>query len=706
MKKKLVVLSILIVISILLYRSGATQYLTLTYLKSNIDSLKQQIEVQPALFTLSFFGVYILSTAISLPGATILTLAAGALFGLTKGFIIVSFASTFGATLAMLISRFFLRNWVQSKFSDKLKMINEGIDKEGAFYLFTLRLAPLFPFFLVNLAMGLTNIRLITYFFISQLGMVLGTLVYVNAGVEISKIDSLSGILTPKLFLAFTLLGILPIISKKIINSYKARRVYKRFKKPAKFDYDMIAIGGGAAGLVTSFISAAVKAKVALIEKHQMGGDCLNTGCVPSKAIIKSASIAHLQNSASKYGFEKITTDFEFKKIMNRVHNVIHKIEPHDSRARYTSLGVDCIEGEAKILSPWEVQVNGKVLTTRNITIATGASPFVPPLKGIDQVKFRTSENLWQMESLPKKFVVLGGGPIGLEMAQSFARLGSQVTVVEMSPRIMIREDEDVSLLITQTLEHEGIKILTSTKAIGFEDQALIVETARGIDKIEFDEILIAIGRRPRTKGFGLEELAIPLRKNGTIETNDYLQTIYPNIFACGDVTGPYQLTHMAGHQAWYCAVNGIFGFLKKFKVDYSAVPWSTYTDPQVATVGLTENAAKEKGIAYELTKYGIDDLDRAIADSADHGFIKVLTKPGSDQILGATIVGVQAGDLISEFTLAVKWKLGLNKILSTIHPYPTMAESLKYTAGAWKQNHKPEWVMPWLTKFHAWRRG
>jgi len=706
MTKKRLILFLTILAVFLIYKSGATQFLTLEFLKSNIDSLKQQIQVQPLLFILGFFGVYVLSTAVSLPGATILTLAAGALFGLAKGFVIVSFASTFGATLAMLISRFFLRNWVQSKFADKLKVINEGIEKEGAFYLFTLRLAPLFPFFLVNLAMGLTHIRLLTYFFVSQLGMILGTLVYVNAGVELSKIESLSGILTPKLFMAFTLLGILPIISKKIINSFKARKVYKRFKKPSKFDYDMIAIGGGAAGLVTSYISATVKAKVALIEKHQMGGDCLNTGCVPSKAIIKSASIAHLQQSASQYGFEKITTDFEFKKIMNRVHNVIKKIEPHDSRARYTSLGVDCIEGEAKILSPWEVQVNGKILTTRNITIATGASPFVPPLKGIEQINYRTSENLWQMETLPKRFVVLGGGPIGLEMAQSFARLGSQVTVVEMSPRIMIREDEDVSKLITQTLEHEGVSIRTSTKAIGFEGHSLIVETSTGSEKIEFDEILIAIGRRPRTKGFGLEELNIPLRKNGTIETNDYLQTIYPNIFACGDVTGPYQLTHMAGHQAWYCAVNGLFGFLKKFKVDYSAVPWSTYTDPQVATVGLTESAAKEKGIAYELTKYGIDDLDRAIADSSDHGFIKVLTKPETDQILGATIVGVQAGDLISEFTLAVKWKLGLNKILSTIHPYPTMAESLKYTAGVWKQNHKPDWVMPWLTRFHAWRRG
>ncbi|GAB4412076.1 MAG: bifunctional TVP38/TMEM64 family protein/FAD-dependent oxidoreductase [Bacteriovoracaceae bacterium] len=705
MKKILLALLILIIIG-LIFQFNLHHYLTFEYLKQNLTDLKSYYHQDPIFFVIAFSIAYLITCTFAIPGASILTLASGAIFGLWKGFILVSFVSSIGATLALLASRYIFRDIVENKFGEKLRTINEGLEREGAFYLFTLRLAPIFPFFLINFTMGLTKIKISTFYWVSQIGMILGTLVYINAGVEISRLEGLSGILSPKMIFSMTMLGILPLVSKKIIEIIKAKKIYKKYKKPKKFDYDMIAIGAGAAGLVTSYISATVKAKVLLVEKHKMGGDCLNYGCIPSKAIIKSASLMKYVNEAQKFGFSKIAPEFSFENIMNRVHKVIKEVEPHDSKERYTSLGVDCLDGFAKIVSPWEVEVDGKIFTTRNITIATGASPFVPQLKGIDKARILTSENLWSLKELPKKMIVLGGGPIGVEMAQAFSRLGSSVTLVEMGERILPREDHDVSEIITKKLESEKVSILLKTKAVEIDHKKLIVENKNNKLEIEFDEILFAVGRRPNVQGIGIEDLGIVLKPNGTIDTNEYLQTNFPNIYACGDVTGPYQLTHISGHQAWYCAVNALFGFLKKFKVDYSAVPWSTYSDPQVATVGVNEIEARKKGIDFEVTKYEINDLDRAIADSLTEGFVKILTKKGTDQIIGATIVSHNAGDIISELTLALKYKIGMNKILSTIHPYPTHAEAIKYTAGLWKQNHKPNWVFPYLEKFFKWKRG
>jgi dihydrolipoamide dehydrogenase len=704
MKKKISLLVVLVAVFALFKYFNLGSYLTLDYIKANQAMLQGYYLDNQILTMAAFFIFYIVATAMSFPGATILTLLGGAIFGLGYGLLLVSFASTIGATLAFLFSRTILRESVQKRFGDKLKTFNEGVEKEGAFYLFTLRLVPIFPFFLINMVMGLTSMKAGTYFIVSQLGMLIGTAVYVNAGVQLSQLDSLSGILSPAMIGSFVALGILPIISKKIIEFLKAKKVYKKFKKPKKLEYNMVVIGAGSAGLVTSYIAAAVKAKVALIEKEKMGGDCLNTGCVPSKALIKSAKVAHTINKSSEYGINSSIESVDFSKAMNRVHDVIGKIEPHDSIERYSSLGVECHTGTATIVSPWEVEVNGKILTTKNITIATGASPFVPPIPGIETVDYLTSNNLWDIRELPKRFVVLGGGPIGLEMAQSFNRFGSEVTVIEMGPRIMPREDEDVSAEVTAKLESEGVKVKTSHKAIKFEGNTLICETAGGNVEIEFDKVLVAVGRRPNIKGFGLENLDITLRKNGTIEANDYLQTNYPNIYVCGDVTGPFQLTHTAAHQAWYCAVNALFSPFKKFKVDYSVIPWCTYTDPEVATVGHTEGTAKEAGLDYEVTKYGIDDLDRAIADGNDYGFVKVLTAKGSDKILGATIVGVGAGELLAEFVTNMKYKKGLNSILGTIHSYPTMAEANKFAAGNWKKANAPQGLLKWVQKYHNWR--
>ena len=709
-KGKWLVIGLIVAMAAAYFAFDLGQYFSLGYLKSQQASIDAYYRSNPLQTVAVFFLVYVAVTGLSLPGAAIMTLAAGAIFGLLWGTVIVSFASSIGATLAFLASRFVLKDSVQAKFSDKLRAINAGIEKDGAFYLFTLRLVPAFPFFVINLVMGLTPIRTRTFYWVSQLGMLAGTLVYVNAGTEIAKIDRLSGILSPTLLASFTLLGLFPLIAKKILALVKARKVYARFPRPRRFDRNVIVIGAGSAGLVSSYIAAAVKAKVTLIEKHRMGGDCLNTGCVPSKALIRSAKFLSHVKRAAEFGMREATADYEFADVMERVQRVIGEIEPHDSVERYTSLGVECIRGEAKILSPWEVRVNGKVLTTRAIVIAAGASPFVPPIAGIEQVGYFTSDTVWKLRQLPARLVVLGGGPIGCELTQAFARFGSKVTQVEMLPRIMIREDPEISAMVLSRFRAEGVDVKLEHKAKQFlvenGENILVCEHKGQEIRIAFDAVLVAVGRVANTAGYGLEELGIPITRQRTIETNDYLQTLYPNIYACGDVAGPYQFTHTAAHQAWYTAVNALFGSFKRFRADYSVIPWATFTEPEVARVGLNETEAKEKNIPVEVTTYGIDDLDRAIADSEAHGLVKVLTVPGKDKILGVTIVGEHAGDLIAEYIMAMRHGIGLNKVLGTIHIYPTMAEANKYAAGNWKRAHAPQELLKWVERYHAWMRG
>ncbi len=691
---KLFAVLVIIGLIILAYKLNLASYLSIDYLKEQQQNFIQYYE-NNKLQTISIYMIsYILLAALSLPGAaTALTVLAGALFGVVLGTVLVSFSSTIGATLAFLTSRFILRESIEKRFSAALRKINEGIKREGPFYLFTLRVIPLFPFFLINLVVGLTRIPVITFFWVSQLGMLSGTAVYVYAGEQLAAIESFTDIASPRLILAFVLIGSIPFILKFSINSYKAYKVYSKFTKPKSFDYNLIVIGAGSAGLVSSYIAATVKAKVALIEKHKMGGDCLNTGCVPSKALINSAKLVSNIAKAQKAGIVgKVSAKPDFKKIMFHVKNAIKKIEPHDSVDRYSKIGVECIKGEATIVSPWEVQVNGKTLTTRNIIVATGARPFMPPLPGLAQVKPLNSDTLWNLQKLPKRLVILGGGPIGCELTQSFSRLGSKVIQIEMLSRIMAVEDEAVSTFITKKFIKEGAEILTEHKALRFEKKSglkyIIVEHKGKEKKIAFDEVIIAIGRRANITGFGLENLGIRLRPNKTIDANEFLQTNIPNIFVCGDVTGPYQFTHTAAHQAYYASVNALFGGLKKFKVDYSVIPWCTFTDPEVATVGLSQQAAKKLQIEFEVTQYGLDDLDRAITDMNDEGFIQVLTEKGKDKILGATIVGATASTLILEFVSAMKNKFGLNAILSTIHIYPSMGEANKYLAGNWKKAH------------------
>jgi pyruvate/2-oxoglutarate dehydrogenase complex dihydrolipoamide dehydrogenase (E3) component/uncharacterized membrane protein YdjX (TVP38/TMEM64 family) len=686
------------------------RFLTLDALKAGREALAGWVAANFVVALAAYFVAYVAVAALSLPGAAIMTLAGGALFGLLAGTIVVSFASSVGATLAFLASRFMFRDAVRAKFGQRLAAIDEGVRRDGAFYLFSLRLVPAFPFFLVNLLMGLTPIRTGTFYLVSQVGMLPATVVFVYAGTQLAQLDSLAGILSPGLLGAFVAIGLLPLAMRWIGSVIAARRIYRGHRRPRRFDYNVVVIGAGSAGLVSAYIAAAIKAKVALIERHKMGGDCLNTGCVPSKALIRSARLLADARDSAKYGIRKVEAQFDFAEVMARVQRVIADVEPHDSVERYTSLGVECISGSARIVSPWEVEVDGRRLATRSIIIATGARPQVPDLPGLADVPYLTSDTVWALRERPPRLLVLGGGPIGCELALAFARLGSAVTVVGRPPRLLPREDEDVSGLLREVFEREGITLALGHTALRIErsgDGGVLVATGPdGEARIAFDRLLLALGRTPNVDGFGLRELGVVLNERGTVAADPLMRTNFPNIAVCGDVTGPYQFTHVSAHQAWFAAVNQLLAPFWSFRVDYRVIPWATFTDPQVARVGLSEAEAATQGIAVEVTKYGIDDLDRAIADGSAEGFVKVLTSPGSDRILGATIVHAEAGELIAEYVLAMKHGIGMNKILGTIHAYPTLMEANKYAAGVWKRAHAPQAALRWAQRFFDWRRG
>lgn len=688
-------------------------YLSLDTLKARQAELAAALDRRPLLIAGAFFGIYVTATALSVPGAAILTLAAGAIFGLVAGTLIVSFASAIGASLAFLSSRYLLRGWVADKFSARVAAIDEGIDKDGAFYLLTLRLIPAFPFFLVNLAMGLTRMRLPTYYGVSQVGMLPATLVFVNAGTQLASIRSTSDILSAGLIGSFVALGLLPLVAKFFVGRARARRIYKGFVRPRKFDRNLVVIGAGAGGLVTSYIAAAVRAKVTLVEGQVMGGDCLNHGCVPSKSLIRAARAAHEIRTADRFGIGSTVPNVDFAAVIERVHAVIAAIAPADSVERYTDMGVDVRIGHATIVDPWTVEIAGQDggvarLTTRAIVIAAGSAPVVPDIPGLAEAGYLTSDTMWEAlrgrAEVPGRLVIIGGGPIGTEMAQAFARLGAHVTQVEHGPRILPREDEEVSALVADVLREEGVALRLGHKALRCEGRVLIVEADGRESPVPFDEIIVAVGRRARMTGYGLEALGIDTDK--TVATDAYLRTTFPNIYAAGDVAGPYQFTHYAAHQAWYAAVNALFGTLRKFRVDDRVIPWTTFTDPEVAHVGHTEATAREAAVGYEIVRYDLDHLDRALAEGANRGFVKLLVTPGKDRILGATVVGLHAGETLTELVSAMKHGLGLNKVLGTIHAYPTMAESNKYAAGAWKKAHQPERLLRFVARFHAWRRG
>lgn len=709
LKKSLVLLLVLTLGGVVLWLEPG-QYLNLEYFQSRRAIIEGFVADNFLASLAAYFLLYVVVTALSLPAAAVLTVIAGALFGLLPGLLMVSFASSVGATLAFLVARTLLQDWVQRRFGKALSTINRGVERDGAFYLFSLRLVPLFPFFLINLAMGLTRMKAGTFYWVSQVGMLAGTALYVNVGAQLGQATSLPDVFSASVLLSFVGIAVFPWVARAVVSYWRAKRRLRGWSRPAHYEANLVVIGAGSAGLVTSLIGTLVKAKVVLVEKHRMGGDCLNTGCVPSKTLIRSAGVSHLMRRAADFGLEPVEPRVDFGAVMARVRQVIARIEPHDSVERYESMGVECVQGEAEIITPWCVRVGDRDITTRHIVLATGARPRVPPIPGLEQVDYRTSDTIWGLERQPDSLLVMGGGPIGCELAQAFARLGTRVTLVQRAVRLLPGEDEAVSTLLQSQFEKEGIRVLCEHEVSRFEASsdgtAAVLEGPSGESRIAVDVLLLAVGRQPNTEGLGLEKLGIRPDQDNPLELDEYLQTRIPSIHACGDLAGPWRFTHMAAFQAWYAAVNSLFGHLRRYRVNYRVVPRATFTDPEVARVGLNEAEASAQGIDHEVTRYGLDDLDRAIVEGEDRGFITVLTPPGSDRILGVTIVGSHAGELINEFVFAMTHGLGLKKIMATIHIYPTLAEANRFVASEWRRAHAPAWLYPWLERYHRWRRG
>lgn len=702
----------LVVLAIGIFALDLHQQLDLEALKARQGALQEWAAARPWQAAGLYFGAYVAVATLSLPGAGLMTLLGGALFGLLEGTLLVSFASALGATLAMLISRFLLRDWVRRRFARRLAAIDRGIAREGAFYLFALRLVPAFPYVVINLAMGLTQLPARTFWWVSQLGMLPGTLVLVNAGRELAELESLGGILSPGLIGAFAALGLLPLLSRWALGRFKARRVYANWSRPRRFDRNLVVVGAGSGGLVAAYLAASAGAKVSLIEKHAMGGECLNTGCVPSKTLIRSAAAAHTLRHAARFGLTEVQGEVDFPAVMQRIERVIARIAPHDSAERYRALGVDVVAGHARITSPWTVEVDGRALTTRAIIIATGSQPRVPEVPGLELVTPLTSDTVWSLRERPGRLLVIGGGPIGCELAQAFQRLGSAVTLVQRNERLLTKEDRDASERVADSLRADGVRLLLAHDTQRFEhgDGGLRL-VCRAKDSgyetvVAFDQVLFALGRAGHTQGLIDPALALELDAKGNLVTDAHLATRFPNILAVGDVTGRQQFTHVASRQAWYAAMNGLFGSFKRFKVDERVIPWATFTDPEVARVGLSEAEADAQGIAYETTVFDLKELDRAITDEAATGFVKVLTVPGKDRILGATIVAEHAAELITEYVAAMKHGYGLRKILGTIHIYPTLSEANKAVAGQWRRAHLPRWLMLLSKRLNHWRLG
>jgi pyruvate/2-oxoglutarate dehydrogenase complex dihydrolipoamide dehydrogenase (E3) component/uncharacterized membrane protein YdjX (TVP38/TMEM64 family) len=717
--KKGIVLAI-IALAVIGYYTIPESYksiLSLQGLQAALESFRAYYVANPAFTLILFIGVYIISAALSLPFASLLTVLSGALFPLPVAILATLTGATIGALLAMLAARTLLKDFVNNRFKDRMAQMEKGFAQEGLFYLFALRLVPAFPFFMVNLVMGITPIKAVSFVWVSFVGMLPGTSAYVLAGQQFSQITSLQGIISPQMLGVFALLGLLPIALKKVLQILRSQKVYKKYTKPQSYDYNVITIGAGAGGLVSSYIGAAMGAKVALIEKNKMGGDCLNTGCVPSKALLHAAEQLYKANATlQKYGDNHrldVRADNVQQKVLQHVRDSIKKISPHDSVQRYTSLGVSVYNAHATVLDPWTVELVDTEgaksrITGKKIILATGAQPVVPPFAGLSDVPYRTSDTFWDLQKLPQRLLIVGGGPIGCELAQACARLGVQVSIIERAPRLFGREDYKVANILQNSLQEQGVTIHTGYSVERFiKDQNgffVIAKNENGQElQVEFDEVLLALGRKAR-RGFGLEELGIKSTHTGTIAVNERLQTNYPNIYAVGDAAGPFQFTHFASHQAWYAAVNALLSPFWSFKVDYRVIPRVTYTYPQVARVGLNEEEAKIKGLEYEVTEYHLNELDRAITEEQNFGFVQVITPKGKDTVLGVTIVGEYAGELLAEWALAMKNKIGLKKILGTIHAYPTYAEANKSVAGAWMQKHRPLKALQLATKFFAWR--
>lgn len=725
-------------------------WFSLAQLQSQYQVLQAWHAQAPWAVRAAFFALYVLLASAAVPGIVVLTLAGGAVLGFGWGLLLVSFASSLGATLCLLVVRHVLAESLPANLGTgmtrRLGQMTRGLEREGVFYVLSLRLIPLVPFGLVNVLMGLTRMPAWRFYLFSQIGMLPATVIYVQAGTQLGQLQSVSDILRPQVGAALIALALAlactPWLARRLLAWLRRRTVAARWKRPVRFDYNLIVIGGGAGGLVSAYVAAHAQARVALVEAGEMGGDCLNRGCVPSKALVHSARIAHLARHAAGFGIYTGPVQVDFAAVMQRVRSIIAAIAPNDSPERYRAMGVEVLQAYAYIVDPWTVELrrSGQAperISARSIIVATGSRAAVPAIAGLQDSGYVTSDTLWdaleRTATLPRRIAIVGGGPVGCELAQALARLGAQVSLVEAAPAVLSQEDADVSALVQSALSADGVRVYTGHQVLRCEtlpahagaDKLLVLRQSAALggqasampstsaaQKDEFalpyDLLLCATGRQARLRGFGLEALGIASDRH--LHTDAYLQTLIPSIYAAGDVVGPYQFTHAAAHQAWYAAVNALLDGWGAMRPDYSVLPTAVYVAPEVARVGINEQQAKARGIAYEVTRFELAGLDRAICDAAQGavpaGFVKVLTVPGRDTLLGVSIVGEHAAELLASYALAMRQGIGLKTILATIHSYPTLSESAKQVAGQWQRAHLPAATMPWLARWHRWRRG
>ena len=476
--------------------------------------------------------------------------------------------------------------------------------------------------------------------------------------------------------------------------------------------YNLVIIGAGTAGLVTAAIASALGAKVALIERHLMGGDCLNVGCVPSKGIIRAARAWAAVKEAEQFGLQVSGEAIrDFGAAMARMRKLRARISHVDSAHRYTKLGVDVFIGNGRFTSSSTISVDGTSLQFAKAVICTGARAAAPPIPGLEQIKYLTNETIFSLTDLPARLGVIGAGPIGCEMAQSFARFGSQVFLVEAMHGVLPNEDKDASEIVERSMLRDGVTLLCCGKDLKIRlvdgMKHMSVDSHGQQYDMPVDEVLVGVGRTPNTEGLGLETIGVDFNHTG-VTVNHRLQTSNPKIFAAGDICSPFKFTHTADAQAQIVIQNALFPHpfgLGYASTDNLIIPWATYTQPEIAHVGLYEKDAQAKGLEVETFTFPLNEVDRAILDGEDEGFARVHVKKGTDQIVGATIVATNAGDMISEYTLAMKGGLGLSTIANTIHPYPTQAEVIKKTANAWRKTTFTESKKQFLSKIFAWSR-
>ncbi|MFC7536756.1 FAD-dependent oxidoreductase [Sphingomonas sp. GCM10030256] len=678
---------------------GGRDYLSLEALKGGSEALRQWIAAHPVLAPAAFAAAYLLVVALSLPGAAVMTLAGGALFGLVGGTVLASLSSTAGATLAMLSARFLARDWVAQRFPKAVQAIDQGIERDGSLYLLSLRLAPIFPFFLINLAIGLTAMPAGRFFLLTMAGALPGTIVYTAAGTALASIDSLGDVLSPKLLGAFLALALLPLVGKAASGWLQRRRALHGFRRPRRFDANLIVIGAGSGGLVASLVAAELKAKVILVERGEMGGDCLNTGCVPSKSLLRAAKAAAEVRRAGRFGVEAELCAVDFRNTMAHLRGAIAAIAPNDSVERFRGLGVDVRQASARLVDPWTIEIDSRErLTARAILLATGADPVVPLIPGLAESGFVTSETLWdrldQFDRVPQRVAILGTGPIGCELGQALGRLGADVTLVSHAERILDRDEPEASAIVAQALATDGVTILTGRKVERSTTSALHLDTG---EAIPFDLLIVAAGRKPHLRGLGLEDLGLD---PDTLAVDGRGRGPFGHVFVAGDAAGGPQFTHYAGHSGAIAGINALLGPLGRLKLD-TLVPRVTYTSPEVASIGMTGADAPADA---EIATFDVAHNDRNIADAGAPGMVKLVVRKG--RVLGATIVADHAGELIMPWVLAIKRRIPLSQMMSVIYPYPTLSEVSRAAAGEWRRAHRPERVLRLAELFHSWRRG